>query len=88
MQETLKSGLPKQPYAWAIEEFNINGDLVWSSITQFRPTELSWIRDLPSKKHYISITPLYKCEEKTEKITGVKSYKESTRKLTEAYGGL
>lgn len=88
MQETLKSGLPKQPYAWAIEEFNINGDLVWSSITQFRPTELSWIRDLPSKKHYISITPLYKCEEKAEKITGVKSYKESTRKLTEAYGGL
>ena len=88
MQETLKSGLLKQPYAWAIEEFNINGDLVWSSITQFRPKELSWIRDLPSKKHYISITPLYKCEEKTEKITGVKSYKESTKRLTEAYGGL
>jgi hypothetical protein len=88
MQETLKSGLPKQPYAWAIEEFNIHGELVWSSITQFRPKELSWIRDLPSKKHYISITPLYKCEEKTEKITGVKSYKESTKRLTEAYGGL
>jgi hypothetical protein len=84
MQETLK----QQPYAWAIEEFNINGDLVWSSITQFRPTELSWIRDLPSKKHYISITPLFKDESQTEKITGVKSYKESTRKLTEAYGGL
>jgi hypothetical protein len=84
MQETLK----QQPYAWAIEEFNINGDLVWSSITQFRPTELSWIRDLPSKKHYISITPLFKDELQTEKITGVKSYRESTKRLTEAYGGL
>jgi hypothetical protein len=84
MQETLK----QQPYAWAIEEFNIHGELVWSSITQFRPTELSWIRDLPSKKHYISITPLFKDELQTEKITGVKSYRESTKRLTEAYGGL
>lgn len=83
MQETLK-----QPYAWAIEEFNINGGLVWSSITQFRPKELSWIRDLPTKKHYITITPLYKDESKAEKITGVKSYKESTQKMLEAYGGL
>jgi hypothetical protein len=40
MQETLK-----QPYAWSTEEFNVNGELVWSSITQFRPKELSWIRD-------------------------------------------
>jgi hypothetical protein len=62
MQETLKSGLPKQPYAWSTEEFNIKGELVWSSITQFRPKELSWIRDLPNKKnitsrsrHYISV---------------------------------
>jgi hypothetical protein len=83
MQET-----HKQPYAWAIEEFNVHGDLVWSSITQFRPKELSWIRDLPTKKHYISITPLYKDESKVEKITGVKSYKESTQKMMEAYNGL
>ena len=83
MQETLK-----QPYAWAIEEFNINGELVWSSITQFRPKELSWIRDLPTKKHHITITPLFKDESKQEKITGVKSYKESTAKMMEAYGGL
>ena len=60
MQETLKE-LPKQPYAWATEEFNIHGELVWSSITQFRPKELSWIRDLPTKKHYITITPLFMC---------------------------
>lgn len=87
MQETLNE-LPKQPYAWAIEEFDINGRLVWSSITQFRPTELSWIRDLPTKKHYLTITPLFKDEAQAEKITGVKSYRESTKRLTEAYGGL
>jgi hypothetical protein len=80
--------LPKQPYAWSIEEFNNDGDLVWSSISQFRPTELSWIRDLPTKKHNLVLTPLYKDESKAEKITGIKSYKESTAKMIEAYGGL
>jgi hypothetical protein len=80
--------IPKQPYAWATEEFNINGDLVWSSITQFRPKELSWIRDLPTKKHYITITPLYKDEANAEKITGVKSYREATKRLVDAYNGL
>ena len=84
MQETLK----QQPYAWATEEYNIHGELVWSSITKFRPKELSWIRDLPTKKHHIVITPLYKDDTQAEKITGIKSYKESTQKLTEAYGGL
>ena len=78
----------KDPYAWAIEEFNSHGDLVWSSIMQTRPKELSWIKDLPTKKHNIVITPLYKCEEKAEKITGIKSYKESTKRLIEANGGL
>jgi len=80
--------IPKQPYAWAIEEFNIHGELVWSSITQFRPKELSWIRDLPTKKHYITITPLYKDEANAEKITGVKSYRESTQRLADAFNGL
>ena len=83
MQETLK-----QPYAWSIEEFNNDGGLVWSSMSKFRPTELSWIRDLPTKKHNIVLTPLYKDESKAEKITGVKSYKESTQKMMEAYNGL
>ena len=80
--------MEQQPYAWAIEEFNSRGDLIWSSITQFRPKELSWIKDLPTKKHYITITPLFKNESKAEKITGVKSYKESTAKMMEAYSGL
>lgn len=83
MQETRKD-----PYAWAVEEFDINGTLVWSSITQFRPKELSWIRDLPTKKHHITITPLYKDESQAEKITGIKSYRESTQRLIDANGGL
>ena len=78
----------KDPYAWAIEEFNSHGDLVWSSIMQARPKELSWIRDLPTKKHNIVITPLYKDELKAEKITGIKSYKESTQRLIDAIEGV
>ena len=78
----------KDPYAWAIEEFNSHGELVWSSIMQTRPKELSWIRDLPTKKHNIVITPLYKDELKAEKITGIKSYKESTQRLIDAIEGV
>ena len=76
----------KDPYAWAIEEFNSRGELVWSSIMQTRPIELSWIRDLPTKKHNIVLTPLYKDESKAEKIIGVKSYKESTQRMIDASG--
>jgi hypothetical protein len=76
----------KDPYAWAIEEFNSHGDLVWSSIMQTRPKELSWIKDLPSKKHNIVITPLYKDESQAEKITGIKSYRESTQRMIDANG--
>ena len=41
---------------------------------------------LANKKHNIVITPLYKCEEKAEKITGIKSYKESTQRMIDANG--
>jgi hypothetical protein len=88
MQETLKDELPEQPFAWSVEEFNIHGDLIWEGILKFRPTEISWVRDLPNKKHYLVITELYKKKESAEKITGVKSYKESTKRLMEAYNGL
>ena len=78
----------KDPYAWAIEEFNSRSELVWSSIMQTRPKELSWIKDLPTKKHNIVITPLYKDESQAEKITGIKSYRESTQRLIESGNGL
>ena len=53
-----------------------------------RPTDLSWFKDLPSKKHNIVLTPLYRDESKAEKHTGVKSYRESTKRLTDAHNGL
>jgi hypothetical protein len=34
------------------------------------------------------ITPLYKDEANAEKITGIKSYRESTQRMIDANGGL
>jgi hypothetical protein len=63
------------------EEFNINGELVWSSITQFSPKELSWIRDLPNKKHYITITPLsIKMNRKQKRLQALKVIKNLHKK--------
>jgi hypothetical protein len=53
-----------------------------------RPKELSWFRDLPTKKHNIVLTPLYKDQSKEEKLDGIKSYKESTKRLVDANNGL
>jgi len=78
----------KAPYAWALEEFDSQGNLIWSSMMLTRPKELSWFRDLPSKKHNIVLTPLYKDESKEERLDGVKSYKESTKRLVDANTGL
>jgi hypothetical protein len=83
MQETRK-----EPFGWSIEEFDSRGNLIWSIMSKFRPTELSWLRDLPTKKHHIVITELHKKEETAEKITGVKSYRESTQRLIDANIGL
>lgn len=76
------------PYAWALEEFDSQGNLVWSSMMLTRPKELSWFRDLPTKKHNIVLTPLYKDESKEERLDGVKSYKEATKRLVDANTGL
>jgi hypothetical protein len=78
----------KTPYAWALEEFDSQGNLIWSSMMLTRPKELSWFRDLPSKKHNIVLTPLYKDESKEERLDGVKSYKEATKRLVDANNGL
>jgi hypothetical protein len=78
----------KEPTAWLLEEYNHEGGLIWYSLMLTRPTDLSWFKDLPSKKHNIVLTPLYKCEEKAEKHTGIKSFKENTKRLIEANNGL
>ena len=78
----------KEPVAWMLEEYNHEGGLIWYSLMLSRPTDLSRFKDLPSKKHNIVLTPLYKDETKSEKHTGVKSYRESTKRLADAHNGL
>jgi hypothetical protein len=77
-----------KPDAWLLQEFNSNGDVVWSAIMPIRPTDLSWFKDLPTKKHNIVLTPLYADHNKAEKFIGIKSFKESTARLVEAHQGL
>lgn len=74
--------------AWLLQEFDEKGNIVWSSIMPIRPKELSWFKDLPSKKHNIVLTPMYADHSQAEKFSGVKSYKESTQRLVEANQGL
>jgi quinol monooxygenase YgiN len=78
----------KEPVAWMLEEYNHEGGLIWYSLMLSRPTDLSWFKDLPTKKHNIVLTPLYKDETQAEKHTGIKSYKDSTKRLIEANRGL
>lgn len=78
----------KEPYGYAIEEYDSQGNLVWGSFMLTRPKELSWFRDLPTKKHNLVITPVYKDESQAEKHTGVKSFKDETKRLIEANNGL
>jgi hypothetical protein len=78
----------KEPTAWLLEEYNHEGGLIWYSLMLTRPTDLSWFRDLPSKKHNIVLTPLYRDETKSEKHAGVKSFKEATERHIEANRGL
>ena len=78
----------KEPYGYAIEEYDSQGALVWSSFMLTRPKELSWFKDLPTKKHTLVIKELYVDPSKTETFNGIKSYKESTKRLIEANNGL
>jgi quinol monooxygenase YgiN len=71
-----------EPTAWLLEEYNHEGGLIWYSIM------LTRLKDLPSKKHNIVLTPLYRDESKAEKHSGIKSFKEATQRLIEANGGL
>lgn len=78
----------KEPDAYRIKELDANGETVWSSLMPNRPTEISWFKDLPSKKHTIVIEELFVDNTKTETFNGIKSYKESTQRLIEANQGL
>ena len=74
--------------AWLLEEFNKEGEVIWCSLMLVRPTDLQWFRDLPTKKHNIVLTPLYKDETKSQRYDGVKSFQDATKRLVEANNGL
>lgn len=65
------------PDAWLVEEFDSKGQLVWKMIAFFEPTELSWFKDLKSKKHNVTITPMYKNDEEAKRYDGIKKYDSS-----------
>jgi hypothetical protein len=75
-----------KPLAWLVEEFDSTGKLVWSGLMTSEPTELSWFKDLKSKLHNVTITPLIPDTKKIIKVTNTKKY--DSKKLTEAHGGL
>lgn len=66
-----------KPDAWIVEEFDSKGQLVWKMIAFFEPTELSWFKDLKSKKHNVTITPMYKNEKEAKRYDGIKKYDSS-----------
>jgi hypothetical protein len=76
----------KPPYAWIYEEFDHNNKLVNSFISPFKPSEISFKNELKSKLHNITLTPLYRCDDKAEKFTAVKKY--DSKLLVEANLGL
>ena len=76
----------KKPYAWVYEEFDNNNELVESRICPFKPSEISFKNELKTKLHNITLTPLYKCDDKSEKYTAVKKY--NSKLLVESNPGL
>ena len=75
-----------KPIAWLVEEFDSTGALVWSGLMTSEPTELSWFKDLKSKLHNVTITPLIPDIKNIKKVTNTKKY--DSKKLIEANNGL
>jgi len=75
-----------KPLAWLVEEFDSTGAIVWSGLMTSEPTELLWFKDLKSKLHNVTITPLIADTKNIIKVTNAKKY--DSKKLTEANGGL
>ncbi len=76
----------KEPYAWVYEEFDHNNKLVHSFISTFKPSEISFKNELKSKLHNITLTPLFRCDDKAEKHIAIKRY--DSKRLVEANQGL
>ena len=70
-----------KPLAYLVEEFDSTGKLVRSMLMASEPREMSWFKDLKSKMHNVTITPLIPDTKNIIKITNVKKY-DSSRFVT------
>jgi len=62
---------------YLIEEYDSLGNLVWYGLSLGKIDHLSWLSDLPSKKHNLVISPLIVYKEGIIKADGVKKYDSS-----------
>ena len=76
----------KEAYAWIYEEFDQTNQLVNSFISPFKPSEISFKNELKSKLHNITLTPLYRCDDKAERHIAIKRY--DSKLLIEANEGV
>jgi hypothetical protein len=63
--------------AYLIEEYNLQGELVWKMISFFEPDSLEWMRDLKGKKHNLVISELGVKNSKT--IKGIEKKYDSSK---------
>ena len=63
--------------AYLIEEYNLQGELVWKMISFFEPDSLEWMRDLKGKKHNLVISELGVKNSKT--INGIEKKYDSSK---------
>ena len=70
-----------KPLAYLVEEFDAENKLVWSGLMASEPREMSWFKDLKSKMHNVTITPLIPDTNNIIKVTNVKKY-DSSRFVT------
>jgi len=70
-----------KPLAYLVEEFDADNKLVWSGLMASEPREMSWFKDLKSKMHNVTITPLIPDTNNIIKVTNVKKY-DSSRFVT------
>ena len=66
-----------KPLAYLVEEFDVNHELVWSGLMTSEPREMSWFKDLKSKMHNVTITPLIADTANIIKVINVKKYDSS-----------
>jgi hypothetical protein len=61
-----------KPLAFLIEEFDINGLLVWKTLSFFEPNSVEYLKDIKGKKHNLKVTQLI--GGKVKNVIGVAKY--------------